>query len=185
MTDRIVVIGSSGAGKSTVAHRLGEVLDSPVIEMDAVYHQPEWEPLELERFRARMQQLTAGERWVTDGNYGTVRDIVWGAADLIVWLDLPRWRVMSRVVRRTAARVATRRLLWNGNREVWRNVIEWDPYENILRWTWETFERRRRQYEVLAALDVGHRWVRLRTPGEVEAFIGSLGNGRRRGPPPR
>ena len=34
--------------------------------------------------------FAAGERWVIEGNFGQVRDLVWSRADNVVWLDLPR-----------------------------------------------------------------------------------------------
>jgi hypothetical protein len=65
-----------------------------------------------------------------------VQDLIWTAADLVVWLDLPRWRVMSALARRTFSRMLLRKELWNGNRERWTNLFKRDPEENILLWAW-------------------------------------------------
>jgi hypothetical protein len=57
---------------------------------------------------------------VVDGNYiGRVSDTLWPKADVIVWLDLPLWVILPRIVRRTVHRVRTRTELWSGNRERW------------------------------------------------------------------
>ncbi len=172
---RISVIGTSGSGKTTLAHRIAAVCGAPVIPMDAVFHQPGWTPLPADEFRRRMAELTAGERWVTDGNYSDARDIVWGAADLIVWLDLPKWLVMVRMIGRTAVRAVTGRELWNGNRESWRDVLSRDPERSIIVWAWTTHGERRRRYAAEQAMDSsGARWVRLRTRGEVDRFVSTL-----------
>ena len=93
-------------------------LGAPFTELDAVNHQPDWTPLPVDEFRRQVTALTEAESWVIDGNYSAVRDIVWARVDTVVWLDLPRWRVMQRVTTRTLVRVVGRRELWNGNRSV-------------------------------------------------------------------
>jgi adenylate kinase family enzyme len=114
---RISVVGNSGSGKTTLARSLAGVLGLPHLELDAVFHQPGWQPLDRSIFRARVDEFTLARGWVVDGNYSAVRDIVWSRADTVIWLDLPRWRVMRQVVGRTLRRVATGAELWNGNRE--------------------------------------------------------------------
>ena len=172
---RIAVIGTSGSGKSTLAHRLAVAIDAPVTSLDAVFHQPEWTPLPPGQFRERTAEIVAGERWVVDGNYSLVRDIVWEAADVIVWLDLPKRVAMSRITRRTVLRGITKRGLWNGNTEDWRNAFKIEPTENMIRWTWTTHDNRHRRYQMLQAGPWSHkRWIRLRTPREVEAFAANV-----------
>jgi adenylate kinase family enzyme len=114
--------------------------------------------------------VVAADGWVVDGNYRAVRPLVRERATHIVWLDLPRWRVMLQVVRRTIVRVGLRRELWNGNRERWRNFFSLDPMESIIVWAWTTHGRRRREYEE----QVDERWVRLRSRREVRAWLDSL-----------
>jgi hypothetical protein len=87
---RVCVIGNSGSGKTTLAAALATRLDAPHLELDSVYHQAEWQPLPDDEFRARVDEFTGGDCWVVDGNYRKVRDLVWGRADTIVVLDLPR-----------------------------------------------------------------------------------------------
>ena len=94
---RIVVYGVSGSGKTTLARRLAAALDLQHIELDALYHQPGWQPQEPEVFRAHLRdRLDAADgRWVTCGGYRSLSwDITLPAADTVVWLDLPRSVVM-------------------------------------------------------------------------------------------
>jgi adenylate kinase family enzyme len=177
VTRRVAVVGTSGAGKTALAVRVAGILGAPHLELDGVYHQSGWTPLAEAEFRERVGRFTAGERWVVDGNYSVVRDLVWGRADTVVWLDLSRPVVMRRVVARTLRRMLLRVELWNGNRERLANLVRRDPEENIVLWAWTTHPKNRRRYlDAMEDPTWAHlRFVRLRSPAEVEAWVGSLG----------
>jgi adenylate kinase family enzyme len=174
---RVAVIGTSGSGKTALAIRVAAVLGVPHLELDAVYHQPGWVPLAEDLFRERVGRFTAQERWVVDGNYSVVRDLVWGRADTVVWLDLSRRVVMRRVVARTMRRMLLRVELWNGNRERPANLVRRTPEENIVLWAWTTHPTNRERYQAAMADPAwAHlRFVRLGSPAEVEAWAASLG----------
>jgi len=105
---RINLVGTSGSGKSTTGRRLAEILKSPYIEMDVLYHGPNWTQAQPEVFRARVAGAIAGPRWVLDGNYHRTSDLKWARATMIVWLDIAwvpnMYRAVGRAVpRRTVA----------------------------------------------------------------------------------
>jgi adenylate kinase family enzyme len=169
---RVVVIGSSGAGKTTLARRIARHLDVANLELDAVFHQSNWTRLPREEFRARVSDLVTADGWVIDGNYSEVQDIVWPRADTVVWVDLPRWLVTSRIVRRTVIRGVRRQELWNGNRENLINVLRRDREFNIVLWSWTHFRPYRERFTAAMA-DPAHahlKFIRLRTRAEVAAF---------------
>jgi adenylate kinase family enzyme len=175
---RIVVVGNSGSGKSTVARELGEKLEFPVLELDSIYHQKGWEPLPEEEFRVKLAEFALNQEWVIDGNYTSLgmTDLIWPVADTLVWLDLPRWIVMPRIIWRTLKRAVTRQELWNGNREPITNFTRLDPEKNIIRWSWTSHDKYRKRYEeALAGPETVHlRVIRLRSKAEVTAFLGSI-----------
>lgn len=170
---RVSVVGCSGSGKSTVGRRLSAALGVAFVELDAIFHQPNWVELPDDEFRARVAAAAAGDRWVIDGNYTVARDLVWARADTVVWLDLPRPLVMRRVVARTIRRAVTREQLWNGNREPLTNFYRLDPNVNIIRWAWVNHAKYAARYR--AAIDdpaFSHlRFVRLRSQAEIDAFL--------------
>jgi adenylate kinase family enzyme len=143
---RISVVGNSGSGKTTLAAALAEALGAPHLELDSVFHQPGWRPLDGELFRAQVAEFIAADSWVVDGNYSRVQDLVWQRADTIVWFDLPRRVVMRQLTGRTLRRMLTRAELWNGNAEDWRNLFRVDPEQSILRWAWTQHHRYRARY---------------------------------------
>lgn len=165
---RILVAGTSGSGKTALARRIGEALGVPHIEIDALYHGPNWTP--RPSFEADVESFTSTRAWVTEWQYGSVRTLLADPADLLVWLDLPRRTVMRQVVRRTVRRRLRREELWNGNVEAPLRTILRDP-EHIVRWAWDTHPKTAiRVAELLTRrpdLDV----VRLRSHREAARWV--------------
>ncbi len=88
---RIVVYGPSGSGKSTVARQIGAALTLPVVELDALFHRPNWQPTPEDEFRAKILEALGRHDggWVCDGNYDIARDLILPLAETVVWLRLP------------------------------------------------------------------------------------------------
>ena len=175
---RVVVIGSSGSGKSTFARRLAASLDAPRIELDALNWGPGWlnrSRDDPEAFARRLEAAIAGERWITDGNYRAAMLRTLPRATDLVWLDYPRPLVMARVIRRSVLRSLDGRELWEGtgNREDFRR---WLDKEHPIRWAWDTFHRRRAEYEALFADPrlSSVRKHRLRRPGDARTLEAQL-----------
>lgn len=94
---RVVVIGVAGAGKSIVARGISDRLGVRYVELDSIFWQANWTKLAEAEFEARVREATRVGDWVVDGNYSErIREITWGAADTVVWVDLPRAVVMWR-----------------------------------------------------------------------------------------
>jgi len=100
---RVLVIGSGGAGKSTLAARLSERLGLPLIGLDTLYWNAGWVPTPENEWADRVRGLASRDSWVMDGNYGGTLDVRLARADTVVFLDLPRllclWRIVSRAIR--------------------------------------------------------------------------------------
>jgi len=170
---RVSVVGSSGSGKTTLGRALAARTGAPFTELDSIFHQPGWTELAEDEFRRRVSEVAAGDRWVIDGNYGAVRDIVLGRATDVVWLDYPRSLIMRRVIRRSAVRAVTRRELWNGNRE---RITSWLDAEHPIRWSWSTFHGRRAEYEArFTSAEHAHlQVVRLSNPREARSWLRTI-----------
>ena len=168
---RIVVMGTTGSGKSRLAERLAEQTGLRVIELDALFWGRDWRPVPLELFRHRVERETRDDGWIVVGNYTQVRDLVWPNADTLVWLDLPLSLVMWRLVRRTVQRAATKEELWGtGNRESFRNAFL--SRQSILLWALKTHRRNREKYNAeFGSLAREKRVVRLQNKREVERFV--------------
>lgn len=174
---RIVVVGTTGSGKTTMARHLAGRLGLRHVELDALHWEPGWQEAPLDVFRRRVEAATAGDGWALDGNYSKVRDIYWPRADSLVWLDYGLHVILWRLWWRTLRRVTTREELWNGNRESARTAL--CTRDSILLWALQTYKRRRRQYrELLASPESRHLVVvHLTTPRNARAWLASLGTG--------
>jgi energy-coupling factor transporter ATP-binding protein EcfA2 len=103
---RILILGRTGSGKTTLAREVAAVIGVPHVELDALYFGPDFSTAPLAVLRERTSAAIAGDRWVTDGNKSAVRDLVWPRADTVVWLDYPLvvclWRLGKRALWRTS-----------------------------------------------------------------------------------
>jgi len=141
---RVAIVGTTGSGKTTLARRLATCLGLRHIELDALHWDPNWSEAAIDVFRDRTSRALAGDGWVVDGNYSKVRDIVWGRADTVVWLDYPLWLVLTRLLRRTVWRGVARTELWNGNRErLWPQLCSRD---SLILWALQSYPRHRAEY---------------------------------------
>ncbi|MEU9339346.1 adenylate kinase [Streptomyces sp. NPDC048290] len=171
--DRILVVGVTGAGKSTLARALGDRLGLPYHELDGLYYDgPGWSV--NPSFAEEVRRFAAGPRWVVDSlGYPEVRDLLWERADTVLWLDYPRRVVMPRVLRRSLRRSAGREVLFGGNRETWAG---WLSREHPVRWSWSQHAARHREIarRVADPRFAPLRAVRLRHPGETAAWLKSV-----------
>ncbi len=171
---RIVVIGTTGSGKTTLARRLSQLLDIPHVELDALNWEPNWVQAPTEVFRQRTQEALRGEAWVADGNYSAVRDIVWPRADTLVWLDHGFFVTLRQLLGRTLRRIVRQEELWGGNRETFR--AQFLSRESLFIWLLQTYWRRRRQLPaLLQSPEFAHLTkVRLHSPREAERWLAGL-----------
>lgn len=166
---RIAVGGVTGAGKSTLARRLAVGLDLPYTELDSLYHGPGWVP--RASFETDVAALVATERWVSEWQYRTVRELIVSRADTLVWLDLPARVTLSRVIRRTLRRRMRREVLWNGNVEPPLHTFFTDG-DHILRYALRTRRKLKTWVPSLEAEFPALHVVRLGSGREVERWVG-------------
>lgn len=165
---RILVAGTSGSGKSTLARGISTALAIPYFELDALHHGPSWTP--RPEFAEEVATITSLAGWVTEWQYQAVRELLADRADLLVWLDLPRRVVMTRIARRTLGRRLRRTELWNANQEPPLHTIFFQP-DHIIRWAWRTHAEHLDRITNCAAQHPDLVIVRLRSRADVAAWL--------------
>jgi len=173
---RIVVVGVTSSGKSTLAEELAKRFDLHFVELDALNWEPNWQAAPLEIFRERVDKATQVEKWIVAGNYHVVRDLIWPRAQAIIWLDYPLLTVLGQLTHRTFTRWWTQELLWGTNREpLWNHFKLWSS-ESLYNWLFKTYWRRKREYpRLFSQPEHNHlKVIRLAHPKETKRWLESL-----------
>jgi adenylate kinase family enzyme len=175
---RSIVVGNSGSGKTTFARELAAKLNQPYVELDVLHWLPGWRERPREVFASLIEQATAGDRWVVDGNYGKMREHTthWSRATAVVWLNYSLTTNFLRGLRRTLRRSITREELFSGNHETfYRQFLS---RESLLLWILSNQARSRRNLSNLrnskhyAQLS----WIEFRVPADANDFLASIVN---------
>lgn len=87
--EKVIVIGSPGAGKSTFARRLRDRTGLPLYYLDMLWHKPDGSNVTREFFDAALQELVGRDRWIIDGNYQRTLEPRLKACDTVFLLDYP------------------------------------------------------------------------------------------------
>jgi len=170
---RIVVIGVTSSGKSTLAENLANRFGMNFIELDALHWEPGWQEAPLDVFRARVTEATRSEKWSVAGNYHVVRDLIWPQAEAVIWLDYSFLTVLWQLTRRTFHRWWTQELLWGTNREPLSKHFKLWSDDSLFHWLFKTYWRRKREIPaVLLQPEHQHlKVIRFQDPKETRKWL--------------
>ena len=165
---RVLVVGTSGAGKTTLAARIAARLGLPFHASDPFYWKPGWQPATAECVARHLADVMRSPEWVLDGNFERQWHDVWSRADCVVWLDYSLARVLWQVTARNLGWVLRREAVWSGNRMTVGRACS-----GILHAFQSHAGKRRRYVEYAAKLNgvTVHRFASLR---ETDAWLSSL-----------
>lgn len=166
--NRVLVIGSSGAGKSTFSRRLADITGLPLIHLDRFFWKPGWVETDKAEWSNTVARALEGERWIIDGNYGGTMEMRLAACDTAIFLDLPRTICTYRVVKRL---LVYRR----GTRPDMADGCDEHLDLKFIKFVW-TYPKRSRP-SVIGRLDRirdSKTVISLRSLREVESFLSQL-----------
>lgn len=90
LSERVVVIGNGGSGKSTFAENLAALTRAPVIDLDLLVWEDGHGPKRDEEITKRqVLEAAAASRWIIEGVYGWLAEMALPRATALIWLDLP------------------------------------------------------------------------------------------------
>jgi adenylate kinase family enzyme len=173
LPERVLVIGSGGAGKTVLSNELGALLGLPVTHLDPLLYDEHWVLTPPADFRARQHTVIGGDRWIIDGTYRGTLAMRLAAADTVILLDLPTrvcaWRVVRRRMRYGAGQ----------HPDGVFATASWTFLRHVL-----TFRRRHRRavLDAVAAHGARAALVHLTSRDEVRAYVAELRAVRRQEP---
>jgi adenylate kinase family enzyme len=165
---RVLVVGSGGAGKSTLARQLGKVLDIEVVHLDALFWQPGWVMAPRDQELGILARILARDTWIIDGNYGGTLSHRLPRADTVIFLDFPRWLCLWRAAKRAVT-------YWGRTRPDMApgcpERLDWE----FVRWIWSfPSVHRPRLLRQLTEAPGERQLIRLRSPREAQELVADL-----------
>lgn len=98
--ERILIIGCSCSGKSTLAKAMHEKLGLPLVHLDQLWWQDGWTQVSIGEFDSRLDRALEMEKWIIDGNFSRTMPLRLSKCDTIIYLDFNRWDCLLGMCRR-------------------------------------------------------------------------------------
>jgi len=165
--DRIMIIGCGGAGKSTLARKLGEKLSIPVVHLDKLWWKPGWIESERDAFDCALAAELEKPRWIMDGNFSRTLRMRLERCDTVIYLDFPRITCILSVLIRVLSN-------WGKTRpDMTPGCNERFDFE-FLKWIWN-YNRKNREnnYRLMSEIDHAQTVV-LKNRTMVRRYLNSL-----------
>jgi len=164
---RIIIVGTTGCGKTTVGKALSKKLGISFTDLDDLFWLPNWTPRPWEEFTQLIQEKTSSPTWIISGNQSKTRYLFWAKADTIIWLDLPFYLIFYQILKRSFVQSISREKICNGNKQTFKQFF-W-----LIRWLFSSFFRRRKTYQALCYSEEkkSSRWIHLKSRRQVNQFL--------------
>lgn len=163
-----MIIGSGGAGKSTLARELGKKLNTEVLHLDNLLWEPNWKQVPRDRQKIIQENIVKNDQWIIDGNYGATMDIRLQSADTIIFIDISRVICIYRAIKRMFQyRNKVRPDMVEGNHE------RFDL--NFYKWIWHYPKDKKPEIiDKLNEMRNEKKIIILKSPKEVQRFIDNI-----------
>ena len=165
---RILVIGTSGTGKSTFAQKLSKCLKLPFFASDHFYWEPNWRIASAEKVHQQILEVIYREAWILDGNFDDEHEWMWKRADCIIWLDYSLITILRRIVFRNFRWLLTRQPTWSGNQMTLQRVI------SGIRHAVNSYSQKRQKYPTWLAELSGVTVHRFHNSDEADRWLQGL-----------
>jgi len=174
MDHRIMIIGSSCSGKTTLGAALGQALAVKHIDLDELNWLPGWREVPRSELRQKIKKEINGlDSWIISGGYSGTWDITMPLASHVIFPDLPLHKLIYGLTRRTLQRVTDKKEICNGNIETWGNIFSKD---SLFIWQLQNYQKKKRQYLALKEnpYSAETKFLRFSTVGDVQTIVNAL-----------
>ena len=166
--NRVMIIGCGGAGKSTLARKLGEKTGLPVVHLDQIWWAPgHWQHIETPEFDEKLALELQKPRWILDGNFNRTIEARLEVCDTVIYLDYPRLVCIKNWLGRVIKN-------WGRHRpDMTEGCTEWiDP--EFVKWIWNFNKNNRARYYALLNNAGDKKVVILKSRRQAERFLAEL-----------
>jgi len=164
---RVLIVGTSGVGKTTLAGHVAGATGLPVVHLDMLAWEAGWKRRALADFERDLDKVLAGDAWVVDGNYIHSLPQRAGMADTLILIDLPLWQCLVRVFRRWWMNRG------KGRHDLPEGCIEPLPW-TFLKWVLSAPPRHQQMWRQVAAENPQVRFLHFTSAGQVDEFVRKL-----------
>ena len=165
---KILVIGSSGAGKTTFSRRLSDLTGIEIIHLDKLHWKPNWTEPSKEEWTATLEKAMRGETWIMDGNYSGSLELRLPFCDTVIFLETPPATCVYRVLKRVARSYGKTR---SDMAEDCAEQFDWE----FIKWIWDFENRSKPKMErLLEQFKDEKTIVRLKSKREVKDFLAQI-----------
>ena len=165
--ERILIIGCSCSGKSTLARAMGEKTGLPVIHLDQLWWREGWVNVTREEFDRQLEAVLSRNQWIIDGNYSRTMDQRIARCDSLIYLNFSRWACLRGMLQRVLGRYGTVRPdMSPGCPE----RFHWE----LVKWIWNYNRDNQVRNELHMAKARHAKITVLKSRKEVQAFLAAL-----------
>lgn len=172
----IMIVGSSGSGKSTLATRIGEITGLRVVHIDRIYWKPNWEMRTQDEITKLVAKETSTDGWVFEGNNSATHELRAQKANIIIYLNIPRYVCLYRVIKRSILGQISQRLTGH-KRQCLADGCEEKITLNLIKWVWEFPEKNKEKLKRLFETAPKHTiTITINNNEQIENFLTELKN---------
>lgn len=97
---KIMIIGCCGSGKTTLAKKLSNKLNLPLIHLDKLNWRDNWQNISKEEFDDLLWAEVVKPTWIIDGNYERTIPLRLKYCDTVIYMDYSRISCLYGVIKR-------------------------------------------------------------------------------------
>ena len=102
--NKVIVIGSPGAGKSYFSKQLASSIELPLYHLDNIYWKEDRTHISRDELILKMNEIMGGDKWIIDGNYISTIEHRISRAETIFFLDFPTKVCMEGIASRVGVK---------------------------------------------------------------------------------
>ncbi|WP_099205244.1 AAA family ATPase [Scatolibacter rhodanostii] len=164
---KILIIGCSGCGKTTLSRALAKELELPLVHLDKLYWLNNWQAMPREKFDALLKEELAKSQWILDGNFDRTLPMRLKYCDTIIFMDYSRFISLYGVLKRVITGYGKTRA------DMGQNCPEKFDIK-LLKFVWQFNKTHRQKYYELLNAEKNKQVIVFKNRKQAEKFIKKL-----------